>query len=184
MHILVLSIAWLMSLIIIGAIWSALDRSYGVRLRAWFYNMTNENPIDASRVTGFIHKRKASARFTVACVLAVTQSALVVVLGLGTSLAEFYSVFLEVPALMAGFYLGPWLAEFWSRRESLLGFVDELEAKSMILPKQDTSSATRNESTKLEVDVDADTLELPDAEFGKDMMDKYLQGNRRSTREH
>lgn len=122
-------IGGLILLLIAGAILAALDRRYGVRLRRgiWRWTHGSDESIDKLSSSGFIHGRSAKERFTAAIVL----WAVITFVGVKwTDVNPFYlilAVFLEVPTLMAGFYLSPFVDRLWEKTDTVLQEVDRLD---------------------------------------------------------
>ena len=112
---------------LVGAGLYVADRGVGIRLSSWWHAMTHEHPPSAGEQHGFLHGRGARARFTIAVVLSVLQSAVAVVDGSSPAAWEILTVLFEVPGLMLGFYLGPAVYSVWSRRERMFETVDQLE---------------------------------------------------------
>ena len=127
--IVILFASWLLVFLVVGAIWYTLDRALGTRVYRWIYAMTHRDPLPAQEVKGFIHGQKAKMRFMVAVVLSIAQSALVLSsISIANPFAELMSFFLQIPVVMLGFYLGPWIYRVWERKEDIFDKVDRIES--------------------------------------------------------
>jgi hypothetical protein len=113
--------------VIEGAVLYVIDCKVGVRAYRWWYDLTHREPMPADVEQGFILNRKANARFTAATLVALAQNGAALGFGVDPFLAML-TIALEVPVLMAGFYLGPALRRLWQRKDPLLAVVDKIES--------------------------------------------------------
>jgi hypothetical protein len=109
-----------------GAVLFIVDCKVGVRAYRWWYDLTHREPMPPDVEQGFIVNRKANARFTAATLVALAQSGIGVAFGANPFTAMLL-IALQVPVLMAGFYLGPALRRLWQRKDPLLAVVDKIE---------------------------------------------------------
>lgn len=129
-------LSWFLVFLLCGGMLYIVDRSTGVRVRRWFYDMTHEHPRSDGQEFGFIYNRPARNRFTCAVFLSVLQSVCAVTEGVSSLTNEILSVFAEVPCLMLGFYFGPLLYRVWSRREKVFDTVDQIERGDISLKEE------------------------------------------------
>lgn len=126
--------SWLAVFLVLGSIWYLVDRIVGVPIYRWWYALTHRDPLPADILRGFIHGQRARVRFIAAVVLSVLQSSLVLAsVSISNPLAELIGFCLEVPVVMGGFYLGPWLFRLWERKEHVFERVDRLESGEISL---------------------------------------------------
>ena len=129
-------LSWFLVFMLCGAVLYIFDRSRGVKIWRWFYDMTHEHPLDAGKEFGFIYNRPARNRFTIAVILSLLQSGCAIMEGASSLTNEILSIFAEVPCLMFGFYLGPTFFRIWARREKVFDTVDQLEKGEISLKKE------------------------------------------------
>jgi hypothetical protein len=110
-----------------GAVLFIVDCKVGVRAYRWWHDLTHREPLPADVEQGFVVNRKANARFTAATLVALAQSGVGVAFG-ASPFTAMLTIALQVPVLMAGFYLGPALRRLWRRKDPLLAVVDKLES--------------------------------------------------------
>src|SRR5262249_4314919 len=65
-----------------GAVLYVVDFHLGVRLYRWWYDLTHGEQLPADLRRGFIHDRKANARFTTAMLVSLGQNGIAFALGL------------------------------------------------------------------------------------------------------
>ena len=121
-------LGWMGACVILGAVWYLLDRRLGARLYRLGYAWTHEHPLPPGEERGFLFQQKARVRFAWAVVFSALQSGLIVTQGHVNPLIEMLTFFFEVPALMGGFFLGPFLDRLWTRKDRVLDKIDELES--------------------------------------------------------
>ena len=141
-------VPWALFFVALGATWYLLDRRFGAPLYRWWYNMTHEHPIESTEKKGFIYYRKAKAKLATAIALALVQSGIVLAMTRKGMLMEFVSFFLEVPATMLGFYVGPWLSKLWIKKDAVLDKVDQLESGELSVVKE-VKEAAQDASEKV-----------------------------------
>jgi len=111
-----------------GAVLYVVDCRVGVRAYRWWYDLTHREPMPDGIEQGFILNRQANARFTVATVVALAQNGTALGLGMADPFLAMLTIAVEVPVLMGGFYLGPFLRRLWRRKDPLLAVVDQIES--------------------------------------------------------
>ena len=122
-----LQFTWMLAFIVIGAGWYVIDRSVGTGFYRWWYGMTHRDPLPADVERGFIYNQPAKIRFPAAILIAVIQSIVSVQDGQSDFSIELLSIFLEVPVIMLGFFIGPKVYNWWVSRDHLLQKVDKIE---------------------------------------------------------
>lgn len=143
-------LSWCLVFILAGAVLYVFDRSIGRRIYRWWYDMTHEHPLDAEHDCGFLYHRKANTRFSVAVILTLVQGAIAIAHHESTLPNEVLSMIVEVPSLMVGFYLGPWLDRFWGRRDKVFATVDQFEQGERVLSSEIHDLSVRAVSTVVE----------------------------------
>lgn len=121
-------ILWAIIFIAIGALWYVIDRRIGVRLYRWWHDLTHEKPLPPEMHCGFVYNQRARVRLTTATIVAIVQSLLAIVGGAANPFVELFTLVLEVPLLMVGFYFGPFLYRLWEKKDHILDTVDRLES--------------------------------------------------------
>ena len=112
-----------------GAILYVLDWHFGARLYRWWHGLTHQSALPSDTRMGFIYNRKANARFTLATLVSLAQNGLLLWTGFAPNpFLAMLTIILEVPVLMIGFYLGPFVHRLWQRKDPLLDVVDKLES--------------------------------------------------------
>jgi hypothetical protein len=111
-----------------GAVLYILDSRVGVRAYRWWYGLTHRDPLPPGVRRGFVYDRKANARFTAATIVSLLQNGLAYELGFVDPLKAMLAVLVEVPVIMGGFYLGPFVERLWRKKDPLLAVVDKLES--------------------------------------------------------
>ena len=104
------------------------DRKVGVRAYRWWYDLTHKHPLPPDEHRGFVFNRQANARFTTATLVSVVQNGLAFELGMAHPFSAMMTILVEVPVLMGGFYLGPFVQRMWQKKDPLLEVVDKLES--------------------------------------------------------
>lgn len=120
-------IGWLIVLLVIGAACYVADRRIGTGIYRWWHDMTSKKKLGKDTDVGFLYNRRARARFSVAVFLGVVHSVAAVWFSHVSPVVQLITFAVEVPALMAGFYLGPIAYRLWERKDPLLDVVDDLE---------------------------------------------------------
>ncbi len=188
-------VSWMLAFLIIGSIWYVIDRLFGVKLYRWFYDMTHRDPLPDAQYVGFIYRRKAQARFFSALVIAVGQGAVISSNTHDGPLIELLTFIFQIPVLMLGFYLGPFVFRLWENKEDLFEQVDKIESGEIALRDElkevaekavhvvkDTLAASSVPETKAEAATDV--LPTPAQEIlpqespdpsPQEMMHKYLR---------
>lgn len=126
-------LSWSLVFLFAGAILYIIDRAFGRRVYRWWYDMTHEHPLDAEHQIGFIYGRKADARFFAAVAVTLVQGTIAIAHDESTLPNEVLSMLIEVPCLMAGFYVGPWLDRLWGGRSKVFTAVDQFESGERVL---------------------------------------------------
>ena len=121
------AVSWAVTAVFLGIACYVLDRWYGIRMRRGWHNLTHKEPLPEADESGFIHRRKAKARFTLAFTVALVLSLMAVFLTAANPAIQILVFFVMVPTLMIGFYLGPKCYGIWSRKDKILERVDDLE---------------------------------------------------------
>jgi hypothetical protein len=114
--------------VIEGAVLYVVDCRVGVRAYRWWFDLTHREPMADGIERGFILNRTANARFTMATVVALVQNGMALMVGMVDAFPAMLTIAVEVPVLMGGFYLGPFLRRLWHRKDPLLDVVDQLES--------------------------------------------------------
>lgn len=125
-----------------GAVLYVIDRHIGTRVYRWWYNTTHKNELPANDEYGFIHQRKAHSRFSAALFIAFIQNALAVWGKFESSGSAVLWFSLEIPILMVGFYLGPFINRIWERKKIVLDEIDRLESKEITFGQEIKRAAT------------------------------------------
>jgi hypothetical protein len=110
-----------------GAVLYVIDCRVGVRAYRWWYGLTHREPMAEGIERGFILNQRANARFTIATLVALAQNGLALMLHMVDPFTAMLTIAVEVPVLMGGFYLGPFVRRLWHRKDPLLDMVDQLE---------------------------------------------------------
>lgn len=131
-----LQFTWMLAFIVIGAGWYVIDRSVGAGFYRWWYGMTHRDPLPPEVERGFIYNQPAKIRFTAAVLIAMFQSIVSVQEGHSDFSVELLSVFLEVPVIMLGFFIGPKVYSWWGARDNLFQKVDKIEQGEIDLGKK------------------------------------------------
>lgn len=135
-------IIWVILYIALGCIFYFLDRWFGVAIYHWFYGMTHKDPLPEGVEKGFIHNRKAQARFANACIVALIFSLIEFhYTEHPDPLMEFFSWVIEVPLVMIGFIIGPFFFRIWGKKEDLFQTVDKIESGEIDVSKQIKNAA-------------------------------------------
>lgn len=180
-------LSWFLVFVLCGAMVYVFDRTRGVRVYRWLYDMTHEQPLAADVSTGFVFHRSAQTRFTIAVIVSIFQSVAAVLERLSSVTHEILSVFVEVPCIMLGFYLGPTLWRIWSRRDEVFNTVDKIE-KGEISIKDEVQEASHKAVSKVKevlgvehqgpdetASAAPEKVEAPEPEPDpKELMGKYL----------
>ena len=111
-----------------GAVLYVVDSRVGVRAYRWWYGLTHRDPLPPDVHRGFVYNRQANARFTAATVVSLVQNGIAFELGFMNPFTAMLTILLEVPVLMGGFYLGPFVQRLWQKKDPLLAVVDKLES--------------------------------------------------------
>lgn len=135
-------IGTLLLVLIEGAVLYVIDRHTGTRVYRWWYNTTHKNQLSANDEHGFIHQRRAHSRFSAALFIAFMQNVLAVWGKFESTGSAILWFSLEVPALMVGFYLGPFINRIWERKKIVLDEIDRLESKEITFGQEIKRAAT------------------------------------------
>lgn len=182
--------SWFVVLAIAGSSFYVFDRRIGTGWYRWWYDMTHKEPLSPDTSKGFLYNQRAQSRFGFAILISVIQSALAMFYEASTLPQEVLSIFIEVPCLMFGFYMGPTVYRLWERRERVFNTVDQIENGTISIPKEvkemsQVALSKFKETLTPDTDlpklqnsnVEAPPLTTPEAEPEMDpkvLMDKYL----------
>ena len=182
-------VSWLAAFAVVGALWYVADRKVGIYLYRWIYDLSHEKGLPRETVKGFIYNQRARSKFTAATVLAVIQTAVAISRGGGNPVLEIVTFFAEIPAMLVGFYIGPFFFRMWERKDTILDKMDEFESGETTIAKELKSAgdkalhAVREAAQQIDVGVAAPASEPPPGapkppaqpEDPKKLMDKYLR---------
>lgn len=129
-------LSWLLVLLFAGAVIYSVDRRVGVKLFRVWYRLTHRDPLPDGVETGFVYGQKAQARFTVAFAMACVQTGVLLTTRDLNPFIELVTFFAEIPVVMAGFYLGPYLDLAWARKDNFLATVDKVEQGEISISKE------------------------------------------------
>ena len=130
-HTMVYSITWLLAYVVGGIIWYIVDRQYLTGFFRRVYNLTHEVPLADAEVRGIIHGQKAARLFVWAALISTVQSVgLFFFTGFHSNpFVELVLWFLEIPAMVIGFYCGQLLFPLWQQRAKVYNTLDKLEER-------------------------------------------------------
>ena len=111
-----------------GIVFSVLDRAYGRKIYRAYHNFTSGEQLSPDVELGIVTGQHASHRLTVAVVVAFVYTWLAYGLHASALPETVASLFVEVPLMMAGFYVGPLVNRIWERRKVITDVVDDFES--------------------------------------------------------
>jgi hypothetical protein len=117
-------IFWAIIYVAFGFAFYILDRTKGVKWYRKWYNWTHKESMPDDVVRGFIFNREFKWKAVVAFVISTIQS----ILAISTEvdpLVELFMWFFEMPLLLFGFLLGPFIYRIWGKREQIFNKVDK-----------------------------------------------------------
>ncbi len=136
-------IFWSIVFVGVGATWYNFDRRFGVkRYRSW-YNLTHKDKLTSDKPIGFIYNRSTHSKAASAALIATIQSILVVRYMDVNLLASLIMWVIEIPLMMLGFYLGPFAALLWQKKEKLFETVDRVESGHIKVGDEVSKAAKR-----------------------------------------
>lgn len=144
-------ISWIMAFFFAGLLWYILDRQYWTILYRWFYNRCHKEPIEESQVKGLIYRQKTVRKFVWAFVISTVQSLLIVwgiAISLFNPLVEFSLWLIEIPVMVAGMWVGPFVYDIWSKRSTAFTTIDNIEA-GKIHPGDEITDAISESTEKV-----------------------------------
>ncbi len=127
-----------------GAVWYVMDRTYGVKIYRRYYDFTHKDPLPEGETKGFIYQRSTRAKSLAAVVCSTILSILAVLSMEFNLLVELTLWIVEIPIIMAGFYLGHFFGfKLWSNRNKGFEMIDRLERGEVDLGDQLAEGARR-----------------------------------------
>jgi len=104
-----------------------LDFWGGQGIRKWWYDMTHKDPLLETETQGFLHRRSFRTRLRTAVLMGVIGSIIVSVKTEFRPIAELFLWIACIPAVFAGFWLGPFICRLWQNREKAIHALEEAE---------------------------------------------------------
>ncbi len=127
-----------------GAAWYVMDRTFGVKLYRRYYDFTHKDPLPEEEVRGFIFNRSTRDKSFAAVICSTILSVLAILSMEFNLLVEITLWIVEIPVIMAGFYLGHFFGfKLWSNRNKGFEMIDRLEKGDVHLGEQIAESARR-----------------------------------------
>lgn len=136
-------IFWSIVFVSVGATWYNFDRRFGVKWYRSWYNMTHKEKLTIDKQIGFIYNRSTHSKAASAALVATIQSILVVRYMDVNLLASLIMWVIEIPLMMLGFYLGPFAALLWQKKEKLFETVDKVESGHINVGAEVSKAAKR-----------------------------------------
>ena len=121
-------IFWIIIFFFMGIKWAILDRYIGVKIYRFIYRMTHEHPLPASVERGFIYQQGTKRKLAMATILSTFQSVMALIYSDVNPLVELIMWGLEVPITMMGFYSAPYVYRWWSKKDDLFEWFDDIES--------------------------------------------------------
>jgi hypothetical protein len=118
-------------LLVVGAILYVLDRFAGTAIKRFFWALTHDKRTrmpDHLR-TGFIFGQHIRTRAKVAAFIALGETALSITFGNVNPFLEIITSIIDIPVLLAGFYLGPILLRLLGVADAVLERVEDVELR-------------------------------------------------------
>ncbi len=150
-----------------GAAWYVMDRTFGVKLYRRYYNFTHKDPLPEGEVKGFIYNRTTRAKSFAAVICSTILSVLAILSMEFNLLVEITLWIVEIPIIMAGFYLGHFFGfKLWSNRNKGFEMIDRLERGDVHIGEQIAEKAKKVvEEIQEEVSEQASRMEEKAGEF-------------------
>lgn len=114
----------------------SLDRRFGVAIYRWWYNFSHKEPLPAETIRGFIYNRPAKNRATMATIVSLLESLVVVYFLHINPLVGLIVWLVGIPLTLIGFLIGPFSYRLWQKREVLFQTVDKVEAGQIDVTKE------------------------------------------------
>jgi len=112
---------------ILGAVIYVLDRNFGVSFRRGVYNATHGTKLRREDERGFVYKRLMKARVGFAALLMTTKVVIAVFFQHQEPFSEVLESALQMVALVAGFYGGPFADRLAGNTNAFLDKVETIE---------------------------------------------------------
>ncbi|MBI2109442.1 MAG: hypothetical protein HYT93_04720 [Parcubacteria group bacterium] len=109
---------------ILGVAWYFLDRTYGIHVYRWLYDICHKEPIPPEVVRGFMYNQKTHRKATIAFLISTAQSIYMIWGHDINLLAEIILWLVEVPAMLIGLALGNPFYRLFQRREEVFEVID------------------------------------------------------------
>lgn len=136
-------IFWSILFVSFGAVWYNFDRRFGIKWYRSWYNMTRKEKLTTEKQIGFIYNRSTHSKAAMAALVASAQSVMVVMYMDVNLLASLIMWVVEIPLMMLGFYLGPFVYAMWRKKETLFTTMDKVESGELNIGTEVTKAAKR-----------------------------------------
>jgi len=121
-------IFWIIVFLVTAIKWYVLDCHFGVRIYRFCYRLTHEHPLPETEAVGFIFNQTTKRKLFMATLVSTVQSMLMLIYSDVNPLVELFMWGFEVPVTMLGFYLAPYAYRWWTKKDDLFEWFDDVES--------------------------------------------------------
>lgn len=118
---------WFLVFCASGASVYILDFWCGQSMRKWWYDMIHEDSLPETETRGFLYRRNFRTRLRMAVCIGIIGSIIVILKTEFRPIAELFLWIACVPAVFAGFWLGPFICRLWKSRDKALHALENIE---------------------------------------------------------